>query len=366
MQACKEQPSVEGGHIVTITAQSLTNSLFYSGTIQPLKIVVIPSPADGVVIEMPFQYGEEVKSGQLLFMISSTKFLSDYKAALMQYIKAKSEFNTSQTQLAEADFLHKNQLISDDEYHTKKSNFYGSQLTLLQAKDALANLLQQLKVKEVNLYDLTITDIDKITQAMHLEKGSDNESLRIISPVAGVVLSAVKGEEENKKISKGDMVKQGDVLAIIGDLSGLSVRIKVNELTINQLKVGQKVKITGIAFPEDSLNGEIAEVDHQGESSGGGLPIFEVAIIVPHLTKAQQQLIHVGMSAKIEIGIEETSQITVPIAAVTEKEGIPYVNWYDEKNHQLKEIAVKTGKTTIDSVAILAGLKAGDKIVVPD
>ncbi len=113
---------------MTVTAKAFSNTLFYSGTIQPLKTVVIPSPVDGVVIEMPFQYGESVKAGQLLFMISSTKFLADYKAALMQYIKAKSEFNNNQTLLSEAKFLHKNELISDDDFKMKQSNYYAASI----------------------------------------------------------------------------------------------------------------------------------------------------------------------------------------------------------------------------------------------
>lgn len=364
LAACSREPKLTDAKLVAVEAQAFSNPLFYTGTIQPLKTMVVPSPADGVVVEMPFQYGEPVKSGQLLFMLSSTKFLSDYKAALMQYIKAKSEFNTSESQLKEAEFLHKNLLISDDDYKMKKSNFYGGQLALLQAKDSLENLLHQLDVKDVNLYSLTIADIDKITQAMHLQKNSEN--IRILSNANGIVLSANKNEEETKKLTKGEIVKQGDVLAIIGDMSGLSVHIKVNELTVNQLKVGQHVKVTGIAFPEHVLQGSISRVDRQGEASSGGLPNFSVEIIVSKLSKQQQNEIHVGMSAKVEIDINENQQIMIPIKSISEKNSESFVKVYDESAGKLKNQLVKTGKTTMDSVAILSGLKQGDRIVIPN
>lgn len=365
LQACSNEKKSSVNHVDTVVARSFSNTLYYSGTIQPLKTLVIPSPADGVVVDRPFQYGDTVKAGQLLFMLSSEKFLADYKSALMQYIKAKNEFNNGQTQLTEAKFLHKNQLISDDDFKTKQSNYYAVQLALLQAKDSLENLLQQLDIKNVDFYKLTIADIDKITQAMHLQMGAE-KNLQVLSPAEGVILSPSKSEEENKKIAKGDNVKMGDVLALIGDMSGLSVRIKVNELSINQLNPHQKVKITGIAFSDYTLNGEITRVDRQGDSSSGGLPTFIVEVAVPKLTQAQQKEIHVGMSAKVEININEEAQIAVPLVAVMEKNGESYVQVYDEKNKKYKELAVKTGKTTIDSVAILSGLKEGDKIVVPN
>ncbi len=365
LSACSQEKNTSKGHELTIEEHAFSTPLFYSGTVQPLKTLVVPSVADGIVLDMPFQYGDEVKAGQLLFTISSTKFMTDYKAAFMQYIKAKNEFNNSQTQMQEAEFLHKNQLISDDEYKLKKSNFYSNQLALLQAKDALENLLNQLNIKGIDLYQLSIFDIDKITQAMNLQM-NEGKNLQILSPASGVVLSAGKEDGEIKKIAKGDAIKQGDVLAVIGDMSGLSVHIKVNELTVNQLKIGQKVKVTGMAFANETLAGEIKQIDKQAETANNGMPVFSVEVMVPHLTPEQQKEIHVGMSAKVEINIEEKPQIMVPLKAINEKNGAYYVQLYDKKTRMIREAAVTPGKTTVDSVAILSGLKPGEAIVIPD
>ena len=361
--ACERKSISKQVSIVTIQKQSSENVLFYSGIIQPLKTEVITSPAEGIVVDMPFQYGERVKPNQLIFVIASEKFLTDYKAALLQYVKVKSEFNMSESQLKEAEFLHKNKLISDDSYKTTQSTFYGNQLALLQAKDTLDLFIHQLGVKEANLYQLSIADINKITGALHLK--TDPENLQIMSASEGIILSPSKTEEENKKISKGDLVKQGDVLAVIGDMSGLSVRVKVSELTINQLSLSQKVKITGIAFPGEVLTGEIKQIDKQGEIENGGLSTFSVQMIVPKLSENQKKIIHVGMSAKVEIDMKDSPQLLIPIRAIHEKNGIPYVKIYDEKKKNKMDRVVKTGRTTIASVAILEGLKPGDQIVVP-
>jgi multidrug efflux pump subunit AcrA (membrane-fusion protein) len=192
--------------------------------------------------------------------------------------------------------------------------------------------------------------------------GTDS-NIRVISPVNGIILAANKREEENKKIAKGDIVKQGDVLAMIGEMNGLSIQIKVNELTINQLKVGQKVKVTGIAFPDEVLNGEISRVDRQGESSNGGIPNFTVQVIVPKLTVVQRNTIHVGMTAKIEIAVSEKPNMMIPIAAIFEENGLSCVNVMDSRG-KIKKTVIKTGKTTLDSAVVLSGLRLGDKIVV--
>ncbi|OGT41660.1 MAG: hypothetical protein A3F42_08630 [Gammaproteobacteria bacterium RIFCSPHIGHO2_12_FULL_37_34] len=362
-QACSSEDIKKNQTIIPTESKIVHHTLFYSGIIQPLKTIVIPSPADGVVLDMPFQYGEVVQSGRLLFTLSSTKFLTDYKAALTQYVKAKNEFNTSKSQLSEAEFLHKHLLISDDDFKMKQSNFYSNRLALLQAKDALEGLTDQAAIQDIDFDRLTIVDFDNIIEAMHLNKHSEN--LRVLAPTTGLILFSNRNEDESKKIVKGDAVKQGDVLAIIGDMNGITVHIKVNELTVNQLQSGQLVKVTGLAFPDDILIGEIKRIDHQGEGANGGLPFFSVEVVVPKLTKEQQQRIHVGMSAKVEIDIKEESRIMVPIAAINEKNNMSTVRLYNEKSKTLQEVAVKTGITTAQSVVILSGLKPGDKIAIP-
>lgn len=348
--------------MITVSEKNFSTSLFFTGTIQPLKSIVVTSPAEGVISEMAFHYGDGVKPGQLLFMIASEKFKTDYQNALMQYIKAKNEFSNAKSTLSESQFLHKNQLISDDDFKSKQSGYYNAQLSLMQSRDALSAMLKQLAVSGLNLDQLKIENIEKITQAMHVQGGA--QILRIMTPAIGVALLASKnnGGEEVKKIEQGDQVKQGDVLAVIGDVSGLKIHINVNEFNINQLKVGQKVKVTGAAFPGMILVGAITGLDRQGQASNGGVPVFPVEIIVPKLTQEQQAVIHIGMSAKVEITIEQPLQITIPISAVILKQGETFVKVQD--HHQIKEVAVKTGQTTVDSVVIESGLHEGDRVLV--
>lgn len=364
LSACSREPALKNAHYVTVEPQSASNTLFFTGTISPLSLQVIPSPVDGVVIDTAFQYGDVVKAGAPLFTLSSGKFLSDYRSAILDYVKAKNDFEQNKTQLSETEFLHKNLLISDDDYHSKKSSYYASQLAYMQAKDSLTVFIQQMNMKDVNILNLSIADIDKITQAMHIQSSTDN--MVVSAPATGTILSPIKSDQDNsKQINKGDVVKQGDVLAVIGDLSGVSLSFKVNELTINQMNVGQPVIITGIAFPDSTLQGKVSRVDKQGLSSNGGLPTFNVQVSA-QLTPAQQKVIHVGMSANVQMNLTDPPSITIPITAITETNAQTFVTLYDDISKKLKQVPVETGKTSETSVMITNGLKAGDRLVVPD
>ncbi len=311
-----------------------------------------------------FHYGDAVKAQQPLFVIKSSKFQADYKAALVQYVKTKTDSSAQESLFKEEEFLHKNQLVSDDDYKSKKTTYYTTQLSLVQAKDALSIMMKQLDMKGFDFEQLTVTDIDKISLLLHQRE--DLEKIHIVSPAEGVVLLATKEDSESiAKITKGSQVKQGDTLAMIGDVSGLIIHINVNEFNINQLKVGQKVKVTGTAFSQFILDGQISGVDRQAQTASGGVPVFAVEIRVPTLTLAQQAVIHVGMSAKVQINIEGAPVISVPFAAVYSKNNVPYIKMQDRDSHKIIEVPVQTGSTTEDAIVIESPLKAGDKIVVP-
>lgn len=364
LASCGEHEQNKSSHTITVQRKPLTTSLFYSGIVQPLKTVVVTSPAEGVVAEKWFRFGDVVKKNQLLFTIFSDSFEEKYKEALMQYIKAKTEFNQAKGQLAENQFLHKKQLISDDDFKMKQTNFYTSQLSLLQAKETLAALLKRLELPNMNFYNLSIEEIDKITEALHLEVSS--KKLRVLAPEGGVILLPIKSEGSDSqpiKISKGESVKQNEVLAMVGDMRGLMIHIAVNELDVNQLKVGQKVKVVGTALRFESA-GFISGMDRQGVMGQGGVPMFSVEITVPKLTAAEQQAIHIGMSVKVEIYLASGSVLSVPIGAVYEKNGVPYLR-LNEKG-VVREVPIKTGAVTQDSVVIESGLNIGDQVVIND
>ena len=350
---------------ITVSPEPIKNTLFYAGIIQPIKIASVSSLADGVIEKMVFHYGDSVAQGQLLFIISSEKFHSEYESTMMQYIKSRSDFIENQNQLKKSNFLHKNQLISDDEFNSKKTGFYNAQLELIHSRSALAALLRELDLRDYSVYNLKIEDIDKITQLLQSKNGS--QQLKIVSPAAGVILQPPKGDNpdgELKKIVLGDLIKAGDNLGVIGDQDGLMIHVNVSEFNINQLKIGQKAEVSGSAFPGLILEGKISNVNRQGESGQNGIPTFSVDVSVPHLTREQHAVVRLGMTVKVAISIDEGKKITVPVSAVYEKNNQFYVQVLDQPSGKIKEVAIKVGKTLLDSVIVESNLAPGEKIVL--
>ena len=71
------------------------------------------------------------------------------------------------------------------------------------------------------------------------------------------------------------------------------------------------------------------------------------------------------MSAKIEVQMPHPALIKIPIAAIIQRNGKAMVRVLDNKENA-NWVPVETGHTQIDTVEIIRGLKAGDRVLVND
>lgn len=357
-QKKQKKGNADGYKVLTISPLPTSKTLYFSGSILPVKTIPIVAPADGLITQLNFIYGQIVKEGQLLFVIKSIKQQSDYQDALTKYLTAKQTFTLSNKQLIGDESLYKQGLIPRNTYDSSKNTNSLNQLAMLQAEGQLRNALIGRKFADIE--NLSIDNIDAVNKALELDK--HETSLNIYSPGAGQVLFPL---DNSKKIQNGSAVKEGEVLLSIDPNGGISIDISIDEMNVNQLQVGQPAVITSIAFPNFKLNGYVKNIDAQASGSGN-LPTFSATVIVPKLTPEQDKIIRIGMSAKIAITTQRKPQMLVPIYAVTQENGINSVKLLDPKTGKINKVTVETGETTLNDVAITSGLKAGDQVVLPN
>lgn len=368
----KKPTGVAAPQIVTAQMRSVPTQLYYSGTISPIQLSNIVSPVDGVIKEKMVKFGDKIHKGQLLLVISSAKLQDDYRNALTDFLKAKEDFVNSQRNFRGTQELLKAQIISSQDYSSEKSQFDNTQLTYLNARIALEKIMKKMPGSSSVLEDISLDDI--VTLKKILETQTD--SLPIIAASDGIVLAPAKtGSSSGGESSSGGTdplvvggeVKQGDIILSVGDLTGINTTAQVSELDINQIKLGQKVTVTGDALPGMVFNGIVKSISDQAQSAdgGGGSITFPVVVEVPKITPDQAKLIKVGMSTKITITIENPPVIMLPLKAIIEKDGVSFVNVVDKKTGKMQLVPVTTGQTTLDQVAITGGISAGQEVQVP-
>ena len=251
---------------------------------KPLHITNIAAPADGYIVEKNFKYGQQLKQGKTLVKLNSNKLVSDYNQALANYLTAKEKFSRSQAKLKGSKKLWQMGIISRNEYDEDNSTVQNDHLSFLQALYALENTTTTAESPFEDLKSLSLSDISKIEQVIKLRYNY----LNVVASKDGIALLPPQASSDKKEaISVGSQIKLGQVIVSIGDLSGVSAEIEIAEVNVDKIKPGQKVSITGVAFPKQVLHGFIKSIDSQATQNGAassGLPTFSASVILTKLT----------------------------------------------------------------------------------
>ncbi len=339
--------------------QSFSNTLYFAGKIQPSTRISVVSPVEGVVKRTAFTYGDEIKEKQLMFEINSPRHQQIFQEILTRYLKAKQDVGLLEAKIKSSNDLYKQGIIPKDELIEVNKNYYLNKLAFLQEKNNLDMVLKY-HPNIVDVSKLSINDTDIVTKIV--EVSAQTEDVSIFAPKDGVVLFP-EGREDEYKVKDGSEVRSGQVLAYLGDISSLTVKIEINESNIHQIKVGEKALVTSNAFPSLQLEGQVTNIDSQAIGNQD-LPIFTAIVTIPAVTEEQKKIIRVGMGVKVSITFEHEPQVLVPVDAVVHDDDKNTVKVIGEGG-QIKEAEVTVGGTTTDSAVITSGLNTGDKVVSP-
>ncbi len=344
----------------TVKSTSLHKILYFTGTLQPLHESTIASPVDAVVESMPYHYGQPVKKGEVVFTLNSADLQRQYNDTLTDYLKAKDSYTIAKAKFTGTEDLWSAGLISKNNYLSEKSSLNTARITLMQSTHKLTEMLEKMgDARDNGLSSLSFAEFDNVRLALK----SQHNLIRLKASRTGVLLYPPKATGENvARISVGSAVKSGQVLGLLGDLSGVSVEIDIPEVDITEIKPGMPATVRGVAFGKQALKGKLVAINAQASASNGNaLPSFTAIVEVKSLTETQQTLLKVGMSAAVELSIDSTDKLLIPLAAIQQKNGKSMVE-IQTPDGKTSLRPVTTGPVNDDSVVIESGLKAGDRV----
>lgn len=186
----------------------------------------------------------------------------------------------------------------------------------------------------------------------------DNYSIK--APISGTIV-----EKNLKAGDKMDTVSGAKVMAVIYDMSYLTLTLDIDELDVGSIKVGQKVSIEAEALPGRTFTGYVDRVGVNG-TVAAGVTTYPVKVIV----EDYQDLLP-GMNVTAEVIIEEASGVLcVPISAVSRGNTVLVVD-HESKGDAAngvpagyRQVEVTTGRSTDEYIEILSGVSEGEEVGV--
>ena len=180
--------------------------------------------------------------------------------------------------------------------------------------------------------------------------GEISMSLDWPSPIDGIVF--------DKKVIQGQMVKEGEVLYRIADLSVIWVIADIPERDLALVKVGQPATVTFRAFPDEARQGKVAFILHELDMK------TRTAKLRVEVANPDHRLRHeMFADVVIDTGGEDAERVVVPTSAVIDS-GTRQVVLVERGEGLFEPRQVKLGMRGDGYVEIKDGVKAGEKVVV--
>ena len=370
---------------VTVRQQPVSATISLSGRLQPLEEVNVVAPFSGTVLRKDFEPGMRVEAGDVLLELNDSEIAAKFREARSTYIKARQKYQetkdwgsgsemakarrdaesarrklqNSERKLDEAKMLFEKNIIPGTELESAEEEVRNARAGLKSALESLADTRERGSDENLEIVDMELKNAEE--NLKHIEEQMAGAKVR--APVSGVVLKHMARKDDAPPIEVGSPIKEGDVLFTVGNLQGMSIKTKVDEVDVGKIAPQMPVHVTGDAFPNLTLKGVIDHISAQASSEGGDAPGFDVTVDIPKMSEEEKQEARVGMTANLEVLVyNNPDAMLVPISAVHRRGDGHYVLVRD--GDALAERTVTPGMTTVTSVEILSGLQPGDEIVV--
>jgi HlyD family secretion protein len=362
---------------------TLTATIGATGTVRAKQTAVLIWQAAGTVDTVNVNVGDNIPADYVLAFLEKTSLPQSIilaEADLADAQKTLDDLLTSDTARAEAvialrdaqaDYtkaenwrkelngkIHVKQIIYKKFRNRtipvlKEYRAYPDEKTIAKADEDLA--LAKAKLDDAQrLYDrLTAGNTTEIAAAQaRVDAAQATLNLaRVIAPFAGTVTEAYA--------LPGDQVSAGATAFRVDNLSSLLVDVKVSEVDINSVTMGQPVTLTFDAILGKEYHGEVIEVTQAGTVEQGVVN-FTVTV---ELIDADA-LVKPGMTAGVNIVVEELQDVLlVPNRAVRLADGKRVVYVLEEGQAVEKEIRLGSSSDTMSIVAS-GDVAEGDLIIL--
>lgn len=182
-----------------------------------------------------------------------------------------------------------------------------------------------------------------------------------IAPRDGTVVYATNWRGEKKKV--GDNTWRGERIIEIPDLTRMKAEGEVDEADAGRVSVGQRVILRLDAHPDEEIRGTITKAGRtvqQKRATNDPLKVLRVDIA---LDKTDPAKMRPGMrfQGTIELGRVKNA-VLIPRESVFVSSAGTFV--YRRGKLDVDPVPVRLGRQNAESVEVLQGLSAGDRILV--
>ncbi len=335
-----------GVEIATATRADLSPDVYGIGTVDAQHAYAVGPIQAGRLLRVVVDQGDRVKAGQLLAEIDPVDLRQRAEAAASavartrqaaQAAHAQVDEAASRARLAQANSARYQALYRQNFVAREMADSRNHEAAAADAALAAARANAAGARREIGRAEADLQGVDQL-----------RNSLRLVSPVEGVVTA--------REAEAGTTVVAGQAVVRLVDPAQLWVRARVDQARAEGVQVGQMASIVLRSSPGTALPGKVVRIEQQSDA------VTEERIIDVAFDPPPSQL-YLGELAEVTIRLPGARDVlTVPRAALTSLGNQTGV--WQAVDGRARFKPVQSGVQTAERVQIVAGLQAGDRLIV--
>jgi HlyD family secretion protein len=369
--ALKPDNKIDPSKLAKVERGDIARVVVATGKIEPRAIVEVKSKASGIVKNIYVNYGDTVRAGQVLAELDKEELearvrearanlqaaqaMEESAAAALERNKVEAEgpdLPFLKSALERAQRMLAEKLVAQNVVEEAEKAY---QLALNRQSAAIRALA-------VSRAEITRAKAQVAQAKAVLERAEEDlRNSTIVSPIDGLVLSR-DVEVGNAVSSILVLGSQAKPLFLLGDVSDVFVRGKVDQADIGKVYLGQPARIIVESFRDRKFEGKVYRISPYGVEKDN-VTTVEVQVSIHNPGRE----LKANMSANAEIILEERKNVLlVPEAAVLyDKDRNASVEIPDPSQEKgRRRVAVKLGISNGIKTELLGGLEEGAQVIL--
>ena len=375
--------TASAGNSIVVTRGNFRRILRLSGSVGAVESYGVLAPrlagqmSGNMVLTKIVRNGARVRAGDILAEFdrqNQMKNILDKQAEfdnLVQQIKKKqadhaaarasdeTELKGTQVDVQTARVeMRKNDVVPGYQAETNKANLAEAEAKLKQLKDTYA-----LK-REAEAAELRILEIQRDRAKMAVDYAQGNiEKMTVKSPMDGlaVLTPTYKEGGRTSELEEGDEARSGQGIMTVVNPSQMQVTVRVNQVDVSQVFVGQPAEIRLEAYPDLVFPGKVESISAVGTRSDYVKRIRYFAIVVS-IQGSNPKLLP-DLTAIVDLQIEDAKNVLLlPRDAIAFQNGQATVEVVEDGKPKLQPVKIKAMNDC--DAAIESGVKEGNRVTL--
>jgi HlyD family secretion protein len=162
-----------------------------------------------------------------------------------------------------------------------------------------------------------------------------------------------------RQVEPGQIVQPGRALLTLALAGPVQLLAQVDELSLEQLRVGQAASVLADAFPRQRFGARVLAIAPKIDAQRGAVEV-RLALLPPAPDFLREDM---TLSVEVETARRERA-LVLPLGALRSDDGAGGATAWVEAGGRVQARTLRLGVRTLDAAEVLEGLAAGDRVLI--